>query len=99
MAQTTSAAKPSQTARTKPSRKVKLSVTLDSQPVRDLRRRVGARGLSAVVNRAVRVELDRLRRDEALDRWLDELEGEDGPIASETLDHWEKIWQDQSGAA
>lgn len=80
-------------------RKVKLSVTLDSGSVHDLRRRVGSRGLSAVLNEALRNELTRLRQEEALDQWLEELEAEDGPIPSKLLDKWEKIWDDIDGAA
>ena len=75
-------------------RKIKLSVTLDAHPVRDLRRRVGARGVSAAVNQALHHELARLDRDDALDAWLAELDVEDGPIPADAIDRWEQIWQD-----
>lgn len=82
-----------------PDRKIKLSVTLDGDLVHDLRRRVGTRGVSALLNTALRNELIRLRQEEALDQWLEDLEAEQGPISPKLIEKWEKIWDEIDGAA
>lgn len=64
----------------------KVTLTLDSDHLEELRAVVGARSLSAAVDSAVRAYLARLRHLTAVDDWLAELEREHGPIPSETLD-------------
>lgn len=64
----------------------KVTLTLDSEHLEELRAVVGARSLSAAVDSAVRAYLARLRHLTAVDDWLAELEREHGPIPSETLD-------------
>jgi hypothetical protein len=58
--------------------KRKISVTLDEDLVSALE--VEDETLSAQVNTAVRVEVERRVRQQLLQRWLDELEQADGPI-------------------
>lgn len=57
-------------------RKVKRSFTLDRKVDEEARRRIGARGLSAFVNDAIKRRLQGLR----IQAWLDEREAIDGPI-------------------
>lgn len=68
------------TKRTSPAtgdeRKVKRSFTLDRKVDEEARRRIGARGLSAFVNDAIKRRLQGLR----IEAWLDEREAIDGPI-------------------
>ena len=64
----------------------KVTLTLDSAAVAELRRRVGARSLSAAVDQAVAAHLDHLRHLSAIDRWLADMEREHGPVPRETLD-------------
>ncbi len=76
--------------------KEKVTLTLDSGQLEELRTLVGARSLSATIDRAVGSYLSRLRHLRALDEWLAELEAEHGPVEPETLewaarivDEWE----------
>lgn len=64
----------------------KVTLTLDSDYLRELRQLVGARSLSAAVDSAVLAYLARLRHLSAVDEWLVELERKHGPVPSETLD-------------
>lgn len=66
--------------------KEKVTLTLDSSHLEELRRLVGTRSLSAAVNTAVATYLARLRHLQAVDEWLVELEREHGPIPNETLE-------------
>jgi len=66
--------------------KEKVTLTLDSARLEELRRIVGARSLSAAVDSAVAAYLGRLRHLAAVDDWLAELERKHGPIPSETLE-------------
>lgn len=66
--------------------KEKVTLTLDSQQLEELRRAVGARSLSSTVDSAVAAYLARVRHLNAVDDWLAELEREHGPIPTETLD-------------
>lgn len=66
--------------------KEKVTLTLDSDQLAELRRAVGARSLSATVDSAVAAYLARIRHLSAVDDWLAELEREHGPIPTETLD-------------
>lgn len=64
----------------------KITLILDSAAVAELRRRVGARSLSAAVDQAVAAHLDHLRHLSAIDRWLGAMEREHGPIPRAALD-------------
>ncbi|HEX3425469.1 MAG TPA: hypothetical protein VHT30_05010 [Acidimicrobiales bacterium] len=76
----------------RPSGKTKLSLTLDEAAIAELRKRVGSRGLSSAVNQAVIAEVERLRRAEALDRWLGELDETDGPIDESMVAQFQRLW-------
>ena len=64
----------------------KVTLTLDSEYLKELRHLVGARSLSAAVDTAILAYLARLRHLAAIDEWLVELEREYGPVPPETLD-------------
>jgi hypothetical protein len=64
----------------------KITLTIDSDSLQELRRLVGARSLSAAVDSAVAAYLARLRHLSAVDEWLLELEREHGPVPPETLE-------------
>lgn len=66
--------------------KEKVTLTLDSSQLEELRRLVGARSLSAAVDSAVAAHLARLRHLQAVDEWLVELEREYGPVPNETIE-------------
>lgn len=66
--------------------KEKVTLTLDSERLQQLRKLVGARSLSAAVDGAVSAYVARLRHLEAVDEWLTEMEREHGPVAPETLE-------------
>ena len=66
--------------------KENIYVTLDSAKLRELRSRVGTRGLSAAIDQAVGAYLERLRHLAAVDDWLAELDREHGPVPAETLE-------------
>lgn len=77
--------------------KEKVTLTLDSARLAELRALVGSRSLSATVDAALAAHLQRLRHLAAVDEWLAEMEGEHGPVPQETLewaaravDAWEK---------
>jgi len=64
----------------------KVTLTLDSDRLADLRTLVGPRSLSAAVDNAVAAYIARLRHLSAVDEWLAELERNHGPVPAETLD-------------
>lgn len=66
-----------------PMTKEKVTLTLDSQRLAELRSVAGSRSLSASVDVALGAHLVRLRHLAAVDRWLAEMEGSDGPIPAE----------------
>lgn len=66
--------------------KEKVTLTLDSSRLKDLRDLVGARSLSAAVDDAVAAHVIRLRHLSAVDDWLAELERTHGPIPPETIE-------------
>ena len=76
----------------------KVTLTLESSRVQELRQIVGARSLSAAVDSAILSYLARLRHLAAVDQWLVELERDHGPVPPETLD-WAarlvKEWESQ----
>jgi hypothetical protein len=64
----------------------KVTLTLSTEALEELRELVGARSLSAAVDRAIAAELNRLRHLAALDEWLLELDRAHGPVPAGTLD-------------
>lgn len=66
----------------------KLSVSVPSDLARDVRRRVGPRGLSGFVARAMQHELER----EQLGAYLDELEKALGPVPEDALTTARRAW-------
>ncbi len=84
----------------------KITLTLDSRQLSELRKRVGARSLSAAVDHAVSAHLARLRHLAAVDEWLAEMEREYGPVPTETLEwaaklvgDWETLRKKRGGRA
>jgi hypothetical protein len=67
----------------------KLSVSVPGELARSVRKRVGARGLSSFVARALRHELER----EQLGAYLAELEAERGPISRKALEQARAAWR------
>ena len=65
--------------------KEKVTLTLDSANVAELRTLVGARSLSAAVDEAVAAHVQHLRHLRAVDEWLVEMENEDGPVSPEVM--------------
>ncbi len=63
--------------------KEKVTLTLDSQHLAELRALVGSRSLSASVDTALGAHLAHLRHLGALREWLAEMEDTDGPIPAE----------------
>lgn len=72
----------------------KVTLTLDTDRLQELRALAGARSLSAAVDSAVLAYLARLRHLSAVDDWLLELEREHGPVPPETLDWAAKLVED-----
>ncbi len=66
--------------------KEKVTLTLSSESLEELRARVGGRSLSATLDLALREHLARLRHLSAVDEWLVEMEQEHGPVPPQTLE-------------
>ena len=66
--------------------KEKVTLTLDSAKLAELRRLVGSRSLSAGVDAALAAYVARMRHLAAVDEWLAEMEREHGPVPQETLE-------------
>lgn len=66
--------------------KEKVTLTLESGQLEELRRIAGSRSLSAAVDSAVAAYLAKWRHLRAVDDWLAELEREHGPVPPETLE-------------
>jgi hypothetical protein len=66
----------------------KLSVSVPEDLARTVRKRVGARGLSGFVARAMRHELER----EQLGSYLSELEAEFGPVPRKSIEQARTVW-------
>ena len=84
--------------------KEKITVTLDSGRLAELRVQVGSRSVSAAIDTALAAYLDRLRHGAAVDEWLAELERDHGPVPVETLewaarlvDDWEASQAERRG--
>jgi post-segregation antitoxin (ccd killing protein) len=67
----------------------KLSITVPSKLAAEIRRRVGARGVSGFVTRAIAHELER----EQLTAYLEELDREFGPVPKEVLAEARRAWR------
>ena len=80
--------------------KEKVTLTLDTARLNELRDLVGSRSISAAVDDAVGAHVLRLRHLAAVDVWLAELERTHGPIQPETLE-WaaQLVERWESGAA
>ena len=74
--------------------KEKVTLTLDTDVLRELRETVGARSLSATVEVALRDYLARVRHLHAVDKWLAEMEREHGPIPPKTLDWAAQVFEE-----
>jgi hypothetical protein len=66
--------------------KEKVTLTLDSATLTAFRKLVGARSLSAEVERAVAERMAKLRHLAAVDDLLRELDEAHGPVPADTLD-------------
>jgi hypothetical protein len=66
----------------------KWSVSVEQGLARRVESRVGDRGLSGFVARAVEHELER----DLLDEYLDELDAEFGPVPVELVEHFDEQW-------
>jgi hypothetical protein len=66
--------------------KEKVTLTLDTESLAELRSLVGARSLSAAVDAALTEHLSRLRHLHAVDSWIIEMDAELGPVPPETLE-------------
>ena len=69
--------------------KRKVSVTLDEDLVNALEG--GDETLSAQVNTAVRLEVERRAREQLLAQWLEELEQTDGPVDEGLIASFEEM--------
>jgi predicted transcriptional regulator len=74
--------------------KEKVTLTVDTGQLEELRRLVGARSMSSTVELALADYLAKQRHLAAVDEWLAEMERDDGPIPQEYLD-----WADEVFAA
>ena len=66
--------------------KEKVTLTLDSENLRELRASVGSRSLSETVDTAVGAYLAQLRHLKEVDEWLAEMDEEHGPVPRQTLE-------------
>lgn len=66
--------------------KEKVTLTLDSDNLRELRSIVGARSMSETVDTAVSAYVARLRHLKEVDEWLAEMDREHGTIPPQTLE-------------
>jgi hypothetical protein len=74
----------------------KVTLTLDTEALAELRGLAGARSLSAAVDSAVLAYTARMRHLAAVDEWLAEMEREYGPVAPETLEWAARLVDDWS---
>lgn len=73
----------------------KVSVTLPSPLLERIRAKVGARGVSGYVARALEAE----ERRQALRAWLDAQDSEHGPIPAEVMEQVQREWLGDAHAA
>jgi Arc/MetJ family transcription regulator len=69
----------------------KVSLSLDEELVAQARALAGARGLSALVNEALRVQL----QHERIRRLLDEMDDEYGPVSEQVMEEVRREWPEQ----
>jgi hypothetical protein len=69
----------------------KVSLSLDEDLVGQARTLAGARGLSAFVNEALRVQLQHAR----IRRLLDEMDDEYGPVPGQVMEEVRREWPEQ----
>lgn len=69
--------------------KRKVSVSLDEDLVAELE--AGGEAVSSQVNDAVRLELDRRRRQRLLAQMLDEFDAEHGPADTDLVEHFVEL--------
>jgi Arc/MetJ family transcription regulator len=69
----------------------KVSLSLDEDLVAQARALAGARGLSALVNEALRVQL----QHERIRRLLDEMDDEYGPVSEQVMEEVRREWPEQ----
>lgn len=74
--------------------KEKVTVTLDSDNLRELRSLVGARSISETIDAALTAHLARLRHLKQVDEWLAEMDREHGPVPQQTLEWAAKMVDD-----
>jgi hypothetical protein len=72
----------------------KVSLSLDKDLVDQARALAGARGLSALVNEALRIQL----QHERIRRLLDEMDEEYGPVPEQVMEEVRQEWPEQSVA-
>ena len=78
--------------------KEKVTLTIDTEQLAELRRLVGARSMSSTVELALAEHLKRLRHFAAVDEWLAEMDAKWGPVpqhlldkAAQEVDEWEAM--------
>ena len=74
--------------------KEKVTLTVDTAQLEEVRRLLGARSMSSAVETALAEYLAKLRHLEAVDEWLAEMEREHGPIPQEDLDWAKQVFDD-----
>lgn len=79
--------------------KEKVTLTVDTAQLEELRRLVGARSMSSAVEQALAEYLAKVRHFAAVDEWLAEMERGDGPVPPETLEWARKLVDDWLGDA
>jgi hypothetical protein len=72
----------------------KVSLSLDKELVEQARALAGARGLSGLVNEALRVQL----QHERIRRLLDEMDDEYGPVPEHVIEEVRQEWPEQREA-
>lgn len=77
--------------------KEKVTLTLDTETLGELRKLVGPRSLSAAVEAAVEERVARLKHFAAVDAWLAELDQTYGALPPETLEWAARLVEDWDG--
>ena len=72
----------------------KVSVTMPTSAVKEVKAITGHRGFSAFIGEAVELRLQRMR----IERYLDELDQEYGPIPEEVQRRFEERWREVEGS-
>lgn len=77
----------------------KVTLTLDTDALQELRALAGARSLSAAVDSAILAYAERMRHLAAVDEWLAEMERDHGPVATATLEWAARLVDDWDRSA